>query len=121
MSDRGDMRVPVRAGDAALAGPSDVVQPVPPAGAARHGAGCTCCRPRAPLAAALARLFVARARGDLPFIARVIVPCAPAQDADLAATLAADPVTAARFRFAGRLPAAQSGSVVSPSPSARSI
>jgi elongation factor P--beta-lysine ligase len=55
------------------------------------------------LAEALGRLFVARARGEIPFFSRVIVPCPPDQEATLAASLRADPVTAARFRFAGRL------------------
>jgi hypothetical protein len=106
-----DMRVPVLAGDPALARPGDVVQPALPTGATwavpegatRHAAGCTCCQPRPPLAAALARLFLARARGEMAFFARVIVPCPPEHEAALAAMLAADPVTAARFRFAGRL------------------
>ncbi len=96
------MRVPVLAGDPALAGPDDVVQAVPP-GAGRHRIGCACCITRAPLAEALSKLFFARARGEIPFFARVIVPSEPAQEASLAAALAADPVTAARFRFAGRL------------------
>jgi hypothetical protein len=111
MSDSTDARVPVFAGDPALAGPLDWVQPALPAGATGpstpgatgHAPGCTCCRPRAPLAGALARLFFARARGEIPFFTRVIVPCEPHEDAELTAALAADPVTAARFRFAGRL------------------
>jgi len=118
MIDSGDMRVPVVAGDPAQAGADDVVQPAFSAGATGHAACCACCRPRPPLAEALARLYIDRARGRLPFFARVIVPCAPEQEAALAAALAADPVTAARYRFAGRLPA-QAGSASSPSPSAR--
>jgi len=118
MVDAQDVRLPVVAGDAALAGPGDVVQPWSGQGATGHIAGCTCCQPRTPLAQALGWLFLARARGDLLFFSRVIVPCAPDEEAALAAALAADPVTAARFRFAGRL---QAGSVSSPSPSARSM
>ena len=95
------MRVPVVAGAAAR--PGDVVQPWAGEGTTRHAAGCACCRPRPPLAAAMARLFLARARGEMPFFVRVVVPCPPERDAALAATLASDPVTAARFRFDGRL------------------
>jgi hypothetical protein len=118
MVDAQDMRIPVLAGEAALAAAGDVVQPWSGRGATAHAVGCTCCQPRAPLAAALGRLFLARARGAMPFFSRVIVPCAPDDEAALVAALAADPVTAARFRFAGRL---QGGSVSSPLPSARSI
>ncbi len=98
-----DMRVPVVACAATAAGPGDVVQPWSGKGATRHAAGCACCQPRPPLAAALARLFLARARGEIPFFVRVVVPCPPEREAALGATLAADPVTAARFRFAGRV------------------
>jgi hypothetical protein len=97
-----DIRVPVVAGAATAAGRGDVVQPWSGEGATHHAAGCTCCRPRPPLAAALAHLFVARARGEMPFFVRVVVPCPPDREAELAAALAADPMTAARFRFAGR-------------------
>ncbi len=115
MIDWQDMRVPVVAGDATLAGPGDVVQPALPEGATRHSIGCTCCQPRPPLAAALARLFLARARGETGYFTRVIVPCPPEREAALAAALTADPVTAARFRFAGRI---QPASVSSTAPSA---
>ncbi len=117
------MRVPVWCGDAALAGSRDVVQPWSGQGATAHLAGCTCCRTRPPLAAAFSSLFLARARGTIPFFARVIVPCPPADEAAVAAALAADPVTAARFRFAGRLQAGrlQGGSVSSPAPSGSCI
>lgn len=111
-----DGRVPVWTGDAGAAGPGDVVQPWSGEGAPAHAPGCICCRPRGALAAALARLFLARARGEIPFFSRVVVACTPEHDAALAAALAADPVTLARFRFAGRL---QPGSASSPGPSAR--
>src|SRR5277367_3590589 len=116
MMDKHDMRVPVLAGDPGLAAAGDVVQPWSVQGATAHAAGCACCRPRALFAEALSRLFVARARNDIAFFSRVIVPCAPGQEAALAEALAADPVTAARFRFAGRL---QAGSASASSPSAR--
>jgi hypothetical protein len=118
MMDGSDMRVPVVAGDAVLAGPRDAVQPWSGCGATAHPAGCTCCRTRSPFAAALSALYLARAREKTAFFTRVIVPCAAADDAALAAALAADPVTAARFRFAGRL---QATSDSSPSPSASCI
>jgi hypothetical protein len=106
MIDSTDMRVPVWTGDAALAESADVVQPMPSAAgghAPRHTIACACCPPRAPLAQALTKLFFARARGEIPFFSRVIVSSDPGQEAFVAAALAADPVTAARFRFAGRL------------------
>jgi hypothetical protein len=99
-----DMRVPVLAGRAEQAAATDVVQPLLSATVSGgHAFGCACCQPRGPLAAALAGLFTDRARGRVPYFARVIVPCAPADEPALAAALLADPVTAARFRFAGRL------------------
>jgi hypothetical protein len=103
MIDQGDSRVPVVAGDPGQAGPGDVVANAAPTASFGHAIGCGCCRARAPLADALARLFLARARGEIAFFARVVVPCAPNDESALAALLAADPVTAARFRFAGRL------------------
>ncbi len=122
MANAQDGRVPVVAGEAAQAGAGDVVQPLLPEGTTTHAPGCACCRPRAAFAQALGRLFVARARGERAFFTRVVVPCAPEHDATLAEALAADPLTAARFRFVGRLaPAAQARSVPSPSPSASCI
>jgi hypothetical protein len=112
MIDPQDIRVPVVAGDPALAGPLDAVQPWPGRSAAAHAPGCACC---APLAQALSRLFLARVRAEIPFFTRVIVPCLPADEPALAAALAADPVTAARFRFAGRLQAGSSASSCAPS------
>jgi hypothetical protein len=115
MMQRQDARVAVVAGGPELAADGDVVQPWPGHDATRHAAGCPCCRPRPALAAALAALFIARGRGDVPFFVRVLVPCPPEQDAALAAALAADPVTASRFRFAGRLQAGPNSSSCSPS------
>jgi hypothetical protein len=120
MIDQQGDRVPVVAGDSGLAGPRDVVQPAWPGSATHHVIGCTCCFARTPLAQALAKLFFARARGEIPFFSRVIVPCAPTDEPALADALVADPLTAARFRYAGRL-VAETGSVSSPSPSASSM
>jgi hypothetical protein len=103
MNDAGDMRVPVLAGEVAPPGASDIVVAASFAAPLGHAAGCACHRPRAPLANDLGRLFLARARGEVAFFSRVIVPCPPGDEAALAAALTADPVTAARFRFAGRL------------------
>jgi hypothetical protein len=59
-----------------------------------HGAACVCCTPRAALVEALHRLFIRRARGEVPFFRRVV---AAASEAEIAAALA-DPLVAARFR-----------------------
>jgi hypothetical protein len=112
-----DPRIPVYAGAPDLAAGEDVVVRETLAPVA-HGPGCACCAPRSALARALARLFLARARGDMALFTRVIVACAPDEAAAVAAAIAADPVSAARFRFAGWL-AAQAGGDSSPSPSDR--
>lgn len=115
-----DPRIPVFAGDPSRAEAGDAVLRAVVEPGSSHIAGCACCGPRPALARALARLFMARARGETAFFDRVIVACPPAREADMAAAIAADPVSAARFRFAGRLPApAHSGLSASPSPSAR--
>ena len=107
-----DARVPVFIGSAASAGPEAVLQvegAIPAEAAARfvvrkptgHVAGCACCVPRSPVSDALNRLFLARARGEMPFFRTVVV--VPATDEGAAAVrqaLAEDPVTMARFRLA---------------------
>ena len=106
---RSDMRIPVIfGGDVA---PDDAVliegdAPAPPAAWVErfhlpanplHGVGCACCAPRGPAADALARLFLARARGDSAFFRRVVV-LAGAQGMEAVHTaIAADVVTGARF------------------------
>jgi len=109
-----DPRIPVFVGDPAQAGPGDAVVREGGGEAPLHGVGCACCAPRPALARALARLFMARARGEAAYFQRVIVS---GDAAAVAAAIAADPVSAARFRFAGRLDQAAPDS--SPSPSAR--
>ena len=110
-----DDRVPVRFGAAADAGPDEALliegdAPAPgrPAIArfvlrarlATHPLGCGCCTPRGPVAEALGRLFLARARGEVPWFSSVVAVTigAPGRDAVLGA-LQADVVTAARFRL----------------------
>lgn len=69
---------------------------------AGHAIGCACCVPRGAAATALAGLFVARARGAVPFFRRVVV--VPRDENGTAAVreaLAGDPLTAGRFRIAG--------------------
>ncbi|MDE2573876.1 MAG: hypothetical protein KGL55_01045, partial [Rhodospirillales bacterium] len=59
--------------------------------------GCACCLPRHGAAAALGALFLARARGEVPFFRRVLAVVRDA--AAVRAALAGDVVTAARFRL----------------------
>jgi hypothetical protein len=63
-----------------------------------HVQGCSCCTPRGPAAEALARMFRARATGAAPFFKRVIVRASPAGEAAIRAAIAADLLTAARYR-----------------------
>ncbi len=113
MSDGNDMRVEVRfaaAGDAAPdealliegAGASDrpaVARFVLPVRVATHPIGCACCAPRGPVATALNRLFLARARGEVPWFRSVVaVTCTDAGADAVRAALIADVVTSARFR-----------------------
>ncbi|WP_241665363.1 hypothetical protein [Teichococcus oryzae] len=69
----------------------------PPAGA--HPAGCACCQPRNPVAIALDRLFLARARGQAPWFTEVLAIARSEAGRDaIAAALQGDSVTRARFR-----------------------
>ncbi len=70
-----------------------------PAGA--HPAACPCCVPRGPAAAALAALFLARARGGTQWFDRVLAVTATERGrAAVAAALSEDPLVSARFRAA---------------------
>jgi hypothetical protein len=64
-----------------------------------HALGCACCAGRSAAAAALDRLFQARVRGGCAWFERVVAlaPGAAAQ-AEVAAALAGDALTKARFR-----------------------
>ncbi len=64
-----------------------------------HVVGCACCLPRGPVAAALSRLFQARARGEVAFFRLVLaLPVGAAGAAAVRAALAEDVFVAARFR-----------------------
>jgi len=67
---------------------------------AGHRPGCTCCVPRGPVAEALGRLFLARARGEVAWFRAVAVLATPAGEAAVRAALATDQLAAARFRLA---------------------
>jgi hypothetical protein len=67
-----------------------------------HVAGCACCGGRGKVAEALGYMFLARARGDIVFFARVVVLASPAGEAAVRAALAADVVAQARYRLAGQ-------------------
>jgi hypothetical protein len=106
-----DARIPLVFGRVEDAGPDDAVlmegdDPVAVAGAvvriapaavADHAPGCACCLPRPPVAAALGGLFLARARGEVPFFRRVVAVVA--DDAPIRAAIAGDPLVSGRFRL----------------------
>ena len=71
-----------------------------PTPAPGHGIGCACCAPRSQASLALARLFLARARGEVAWFKRVVVLADPATHAALRAALADDILTRARFMIA---------------------
>ena len=110
-----DARIPVLLGGA-IPGPDDAAlveigaaspPGTPPCTAlgqftpdADHPAGCTCCAARQAAALALDRLFLQRARGEVPFFRRVAAVLATERgEASLRAALASDPVVAARYRL----------------------
>ncbi len=112
-----DARIPVAFAPAASAGRGDALLiegdgPVPDgvpdglpvarlaAALPGHVAGCACCAPRGPVAAALHRLFLARARDAAAFFTRLVV-CAGAEgEAAVRQALAADAFLAGRYRVA---------------------
>ena len=71
-------------------------------GLAGHVPGCACCVPRGPVAEALSRLFLARARGEVAWFRTVAVLATPAGEAAVRAEVARDQVSAGRFRLADR-------------------
>jgi hypothetical protein len=113
MMDADDARIGVRFGAAEDAGPEDALliegdAPADRPAIARftlpirvpsHPPGCICCAPRGPVAEALGRLFLARARGEISWFRSVVAVTRSAAGADaVRAALAADVVTTARFR-----------------------
>ncbi|HEY1856385.1 hypothetical protein [Acidocella sp.] len=66
-----------------------------------HPFGCTCCTLRSPAADALGQMFRARATGTAPFFKRVVVVASPAGETAVREALAADVITAARYRLFG--------------------
>ena len=66
-----DARIPVVFAPASVSGPGDAV--LTEANLPGHAAGCACCAPRGALSQALHRLFLARARGEVPFFRRVVI------------------------------------------------
>lgn len=114
-----DARIQVQLGDLETAGPDcalliegeDLVAPagmpverfMPAASPGAHPSGCACCTPRSSAATALARLFLARARGETPFFRRVVaVVQGPEGAGAVRAALAGDPVCSARYRLETR-------------------
>jgi hypothetical protein len=70
-----------------------------PASGPAHAAACAGCAGRSPAAAALDRLFQARVRGACPWFDRVVALAgSAAAQAQIAAALREDAVTAARYR-----------------------
>jgi hypothetical protein len=67
---------------------------------ADHPVGCTCCAARPAAALALDRLFLRRARGEVPFFRRVAAVLTTADgEASLRTALTSDPVVSARYRL----------------------
>ncbi|HQT63312.1 MAG: hypothetical protein B7Z75_00360 [Acidocella sp. 20-57-95] len=64
-----------------------------------HIAGCTCCAPRGPVAAALTAMFRARVTGAAPFFQRVVLLASKAGEAAVQETLATDTLCGARYRL----------------------
>jgi hypothetical protein len=113
MVDVDDGRIGVRFGAASDAGPDDAlliegdaaadrplaVRFILPLRIATHPRGCACCAPRGPVAEALGRLFLARARGEVQWFRGVVAVTRSEVGADaIRAALAGDVVTTARFR-----------------------
>lgn len=70
-----------------------------PASGPAHAAACACCAGRSAAAAALDRLFQARVRGGCGWFERVVALAGtPEARAEVAAALAGDALTQARFR-----------------------
>ena len=111
VNQRADDRIPVRfgqpgadeavliEGDAQAAPDRPVARFRLAAGLAGHVLGCPCCVPRGPVAEALGRLFLARARGEVAWFRSIAVIATRAGEAAVRAALAGDQVSAGRFRL----------------------
>jgi hypothetical protein len=65
-----------------------------------HPAGCLCCTPRGPVADALGRLFLARARGETLFFRLVVAITEDARGrAAICSALKQDAFVSARYRL----------------------
>ncbi len=68
---------------------------------AAHPLGCACCLPRAPAASALSALFLARARGEVPFFEEIVaVTRTQAGHAAVLRALEDDPLASTWFHLA---------------------
>jgi len=95
-------------GDATAPGPQPVARFVLPEGG--HPAGCACCTPRGPVAEALGRLFLARARGECPWFNEVVALVnSEAGRQAVRKALQDDPLISARFRAASAKQTASRG------------
>lgn len=92
-----DGRIRVLFGVESDAGPEDAILRADAPASVFHVPGCACCAPRAAVGRALGSLFLARARGEIPFFRRVVV--VTTDIAGVRAALAADRLIAARFEL----------------------
>ena len=111
----GDGRIAVVLGGAAGEGDAVLLEGdgvLPEGAAARftveaggHAIGCACCVPRSDAARALARLFLARARGEVALFRRVVaVTASPAGQAAVTAAVTGDVLASARFAMVPTAP-----------------
>lgn len=95
-----DARVPVVFGTPSERRADDFVLDSGLSGGSGHDVSCACCAPRTLAAETLSRLFLQRARGEVPFFQRVLVVGDAAEAHAVRAALQSDPVAVARFRLA---------------------
>ncbi|MSP04361.1 MAG: hypothetical protein EXR05_03775 [Acetobacteraceae bacterium] len=87
-------------GDAPAPGAGPVARFQSSASSPGHPAGCVCCLPRGPVAEALSRLFLARARGEVAYFRLVLaLPHNAAGATAIRDALAQDSLLAGRFRL----------------------
>lgn len=86
--------------DARAAASAMAIADFSPDPTADHAAGCACCLPRGAVAMALARLFLARVRGEVGFFTAVAaLPASEAGAAAIRDALARDPLIVGRYRL----------------------